>query len=82
MPAVALKVQWLWFDETIGQWTPYSPEGNTSIEKSFMREDSSVKVTANRQKQTVDLSHMLQVTGSVSDARIKAVFRSIPLLPQ
>lgn len=67
LSAFALKVQWLWFDENIGKWTPYSPEGTTSIEKAFLREDSSVKVTANRQKQTVALSHMLQVTGSVSE---------------
>jgi len=69
-----LQTQWLWFDENIGKWTPYSSEGNATLEKSFMRDDSTVKVTANRQKQTIDLSHMLQVTGSVSDVRINAVF--------
>lgn len=71
---LGLQTQWLWFDENIGKWTPYSSEGNASLEKSFMRDDATVKVTANRQKQTIDLSHMLQVTGSVSDVRINALF--------
>ena len=47
-----------------------------------MRDDSTVKVTANRQKQTIDLSHMLQVTGSVSDVRINAVFSEFLIVTQ